>query len=143
MPIAVRSAVSLGTMAELELTARWEGGYRMAVDVRGFELRSDEPGPAGGENTGPMPTELFLASLATCFGSSVVHAARKRGIELPDVAVRVIGTYQGLRFARLRVEVTSSYPAELLQPLIERASSYCYVSNTLRGSPEIEYVIAP
>jgi len=129
-------------MAELELTARWEGGYRMHVEVRGMELRSDEPALYGGEDTGPMPTELFLASLATCYGSALVHAARKRGIELADVAVRVVGTYQGLRFARLRVEVTSSHPRGDLEPLLERASSYCYVSNTLRGSPEIEYVIA-
>jgi len=129
-------------MAELEVIARWEGGYRMRADVRGFEVRSDEPGSVGGEDTGPMPTELFLASLATCFGIAVAHVARKRGIELPEVAVRVVGTYQGLRFASLRVEVTSPYPDELLQPLIERATSYCYVSNTLRDTPEIEYIIA-
>ncbi len=89
-----------------------------------------------------MPTELFLASLASCFGMAVVHAGRKRGIDLPDVAVKVTGTYEGLRFARIRVEVISSHPREQLEPLLERAVSYCYVSNTLLHQPQMEFVIA-
>jgi putative redox protein len=129
-------------MAERELTAHWEGGYRMRTEVRGFEIRSDEPLEYGGDDTGPMPTELFLASLASCFGMAVVHAGRKRGIDLPDVAVRVTGTYEGLRFARIRVEVISSHPREQLEPLLKRAMSYCYITNTLLRQPQMEFVIA-
>jgi putative redox protein len=128
-------------MSELELTAHWEGGYRMRTEVRGLEIRADEPPEYHGDNTGPMPTELFLASLASCFGMAVVHAGRKRGIDLPDVAVRVTGTYEGLRFSRIRVEVLSSHPREKLEPLLERAISYCYVSNTLLHQPLMEFVI--
>ena len=129
-------------MAQLELTAHWEGGYRMRTEVRGLEIRADEPPEYRGDNTGPMPTELFLASLASCFGMAVVHAGRKRGIDLPDVAVKVTGTYEGLRFARIRVEVISSHPREELEPLLERAVNYCYISNTLLRQPLMEFVIA-
>src|SRR4030081_2193326 len=122
-------------MAEIELTAHWEGGYRMRTEVRGLEIRADEPPEYGGDNTGPMPTELFLASLASCFGMAVVHAGRKRSIELSDVAVRVTGTYEGLRFARIRGEVLSSLPRGEREPLLERAIGYCYVSNTLLHQP--------
>lgn len=128
-------------MADREVTAHWEGGYRMRTEIRGLEVRADEPPMYGGDNTGPMPTELFLASLASCFGMAVVHAARKRKIELPDVAVRVTGTYEGLRFARIRVEILSSHPREDLEPLLEPAISYCYVSNTLLHAPMMEFAV--
>ena len=114
----------------------------MRTDVRSFSIRSDEPPEYRGDDTGPTPTELFLASLASCFGMAVVHAGRKRGIDLPDVAVKVTGTYEGLRFARIRVEVVSSHPREALEPLLERAVSYCYVSNTLLHQPLMEFVVA-
>ncbi|HYR62185.1 MAG TPA: OsmC family protein [Actinomycetota bacterium] len=129
-------------MADLELTAHWEGGYRMRTEVRSMEVRADEPPEYNGDDTGPMPTELFLASLASCFGMAIVHAGRKRGIDLPDLDVKVTGTYQGLRFARIRVEVVSSHPRDELEPLLERAINYCYVSNTLRTPPAMEFVVA-
>src|SRR5258708_16487641 len=111
-------------MAELELTAHWEGGYRMRTEVRGLEIRADEPPEYRGDNTGPMPTELFLASLASCFGMAVVHAGRKRGIDLPDVAVKVTGTYEGLRFARIPLEAISPPPRHPLQPPLDRSLPY-------------------
>jgi hypothetical protein len=39
--------------------------------------------------------------------------------------------------------VRSSHPREQLEPLLERAAALCYVSNTLRGAPEVEYLIVP
>ena len=114
----------------------------MRTETRGHEIRADEPPQYYGDDTGPMPTELFLTSLASCFGMAVVHVARKRALELRDVAVRVTGTYEGLRFARIRVEVISSHPRAVIESLMERASAYCYVTNTLRRPPELDYVVA-
>ena len=84
---------------------------------------------------------MFLASLASCYALAIAHVARKRGIELADVAVRAVGEYDGPRFVKLRVEVTSSHPAAELEPLLERASAVCYVSNTLRAVDDIEVVL--
>ncbi|MGH2678238.1 MAG: OsmC family protein [Actinomycetota bacterium] len=124
----------------MEVTAYWDGGMRVRVPVRDFEVRSDEPPRFGGDDTAPMPTELFLSSLATCFVLAVRHVARKDGFEPPDLAVRVEGTYEGLRFGKIRVEVRSS--DDRVRDLIDRAVTYCYVSNTLREPPEMEYVMA-
>lgn len=124
----------------MEVTAYWEGGYRARVPVRGFEVRADEPPAYGGEDTAPMPTELFLSSLATCFLLAVRHAAKKEGFEPLDVAVRVTGDYEGLRFGRIRIEVHSSQPR--VGDVLDRAVDYCYVSGTLRNPPELEYAMA-
>ena len=36
----------------MELTAYWEGDYRVRVPVRGFEIVSDEPSEWGGNDEG-------------------------------------------------------------------------------------------
>jgi uncharacterized OsmC-like protein len=111
------------------------------MPVRQFEILADEPPEAGGTDTGPAPTELFMASLACCFAMAVAYAGRKRGIDLADLAVRARGHYRGLGFDAITVEVISSHPREELEELVERATSYCYVSNTLRNNVRPEYVV--
>jgi hypothetical protein len=64
------------------------------------------------------------------------------GGELPDVRVRVRGEYRGAGFARILVETTSSEP-ELVRSVLDQAIRSCYVSNTIRGRPEIEYRVEP
>ncbi len=125
----------------MEVTAYWEGGFRCRVPVRQFELRSDEPPQDGGTDTGPMPTELLLTSLAACFAMAVAYVARKQGIQLPDLNVRVRGEHTGARFQRIAVEIRSSASRSEVESLIERAKAYCYVSNTLSQSPELDYAV--
>ena len=125
----------------MQLTAYWEGGYHVRVPVRGFELVSDEPPQYGGEDRGPMPTELLLAALVSCFAAAVAHAGRKRSIVIPDLQVTVDGEYEGLRFSALRLTVRSTLPRPELEPLVEKARSYCYVSNTLSTTPRLDVVI--
>jgi putative redox protein len=122
----------------LEITATWEGGYRCRVSIRDFEVLADEPAASGGGDAGPRPTELLLASLGACFAMAVAHVARKRGLELADVDVRVRGEYQGARLARIAVAARSSQP-ELVRSLLDAAIRSCYVSNTITGQPEISY----
>lgn len=126
----------------LEVTARWIDGYRAAVPIRHFTLEIDEPREYGGDDAGPMPTELFLASLASCFALAIFHAARKIGRRLPDLSVTARGEYEGLRFSRIVVEARSS-DTEVVESVMERAQHYCYVSNSLARPPSIEYVVLP
>ncbi len=112
------------------------------MTIGSFEMIIDEPESAGGGGAGPQPTEVFLASLASCFTLAVHHVARKRGITLPDLSVRAVGDYEGPKFSALRVEVSSRLPAEQLAPLLERAAAVCYVSNTLRAVSEVEVVVS-
>ncbi|MGH9123450.1 MAG: OsmC family protein, partial [Acidimicrobiales bacterium] len=96
--------------------ATWEGAYRCRVQAGDFELVIDEPVSAGGGGDGPQPTEVFLASLASCMTLAIYHVARKRGMELPDLVVRATGDYDGPKFVALRVEVQSSLAADQLGP---------------------------
>jgi uncharacterized OsmC-like protein len=125
----------------LSVLASWAGGYRCRVTARSFELQVDEPVESGGTDTGPQPTELFLASLASCFALAVTHVAGKRQIVLDNLSVRAVGTYDGPGFNKLRLEVESDVPRDQLAKLAERAAAVCYVSNTLRAVDTVEVVI--
>ena len=57
-----------------------------------------------------MPTEYFLAAMASCYALALAWAAGKRGITLPDLAVTATGTYEGPRFSRLQLSVASGAP---------------------------------
>lgn len=104
----------------------------------------DEAVEYGGGDAGPMPTELLVASLASCFALAVAHAAMKRRVSLPDLTVRAesFRAEGDLRYDRFVVEVQSSYGAGL-ERLVEAAKRYCFVSSTLLNGAEIEYRSAP
>ena len=123
------------------VVARWEGGWRCTVAAGGFDLVVDEPARSGGTGTGPMPTEYFLAAMASCYALALAWAAGKRGITLPGLAVTATGTYDGPRFSRLQLTVTGDAPAEQVEQLLKQALRVCYVSNTIAASPPIQVAV--
>jgi uncharacterized OsmC-like protein len=116
---------------------------RAVVRARQFELVVDEPPESGGTDTGPMPTEYLLGSLAACYSIALAWAARKRDLALAPFTVDVRGTYDGPSVTRIEILVRLDAPApDGIDTLLERASKVCYVSNTLRRQPTIEVALA-
>jgi putative redox protein len=123
--------------------ATWRGGWLCSVEAGGFSLTVDEPPEVGGTGRGPMPTDLLLASLSSCYALALAWAARKQGLDLADLTVSATGTYDGQCFGALELSVRTSLPADVVEPLIEPAKQVCYVSNTLADPPGIEVVVVP
>lgn len=107
------------------------------VQAGDHEIIVDEPESSGGTDTGPQPTDLLLASIASCFTLAMAYAADKCGIELQDLSVRAVGTYEGLKFTRVELLIVSGEPPGVLKELIPVAERVCYVTNTFRQAPEI------
>jgi putative redox protein len=124
-------------MADRTVRTRWDGGMRAVTRAGDFEVVVDEPETAGGTDTGPQPTDLLLVSVSSCFALALAFAARKRGVELSDLEVTAAGTYDGLRFGRIALSISSTGPRAVLEELIPEAQRVCYVSNTLRRLPEL------
>jgi len=102
-----------------------------------FTIPVDEPERYGGTNQGPQPTELLLAALSSCFALAVAHAAGKRGIELSHLGVEVTGTYDGPSFSALEIRVDAGCDDAVKDRLLAAAARVCYVSNTIRNTPEM------
>jgi len=122
---------------ERQVTARWDGDLRAVVDAGRFQLIVDEPESAGGTDRGPQPTDVLLASIASCFAIAMAYAARKSATVLSDLQVTATATYEGLRFSTVAIALTSTLARETLEALIPQAKRVCYVTNTLREPPEI------
>jgi putative redox protein len=129
-------------VTERTVSSRWDGGLRAVVDAGGFELIVDEPeSVAGGTGRGPQPTELLLASVASCFTIALAWAARKRGVELAGLHVDVTGVYDGPRFSDLQILVRTERPdGPELEALVAAAERVCYVTRTLALGPSIVVV---
>lgn len=127
----------------IEAKAEWKKNYQIGVQVRQFELSADEPPKYNGEDTGMMPTELFISSLASCFCLALVYAANKKRMKINDMRVDVSSEAdtKNLIYKKLIVKVKSSNSETQLESLIGLAKKYCYVSNTISQSCSIEYEI--
>jgi putative redox protein len=131
-------ATSSSPEAAHELTVVWAGGDRHRVAVRGHELLVDQPCSDGGDDAGPTPVELFIASLASC----IAHYAR-RGLGPSGGGPVVHGTWTmssvaPWRVASIDLDVRLPHgtsPARLAA--VERAISHCTVHNTLLDLPMI------
>ena len=123
--------------------AEWRGGLAAEITGRGHALRADEPPEFGGTDTGPMPTELLAAALASCMCLSVAWAAKKRRVELADLVVQVrpVRAPGEPRHGRYEVRIESSLARDLLDPCVDLGARYCWVTNTLKNPPEIAYDI--
>ena len=128
-------------MTDRTVVSRWDGGLRAVVDAGGFELVVDEPESVGGTGRGPQPTELLLASVASCMTLAMAYSARKRDVELTGLHVAVTGTYDGPQFSDLRIVVTAESPTGAeLEKLVTSAERVCYVTRTLKLGPTITVV---
>ena len=130
------------TYNERRVNVRWLGGYRTEIDVRGVHhLQGDETPQYGGEDTGPMPTELLLAAVGSCMCLAVAHVARKRSITLTQISVEVNAEkdMHAFRFHDIFVTLHADLPQDQLGQLVEHARHYCFVSNTILKGCNINY----
>ena len=85
-----------------------------------------------------MPTEFFLASVASCLCLAVTHIGKKKKIWLNNIEVSASGEKDptSFQFKELHLEVQADIPATELEPLVMQAKKYCFVSNTIiKGCP--------
>ena len=118
---------------------QWMGQYRTTINIRGVhQFDGDETPEYGGNDSGPMPTEFFLASVASCMCLAVSHMAQKRRIKLENIEVNANAEkdMEIFRFKKLHLEIQADLPSKKLQSLVQQAKKYCFVSNTIiEGCP--------
>ncbi len=127
----------------IEAKAVWKKRYQVRVVARQFQVDIDEPHKFSGDDTGMMPTELFLSSIASCFCLALVYAAKNKKIKLDDMSVDVFGEtdLKTFSFTKIVVKVMSSLPRQKTEEILSLAKKYCFVSNALIKACPIDYEI--
>lgn len=115
-------------------------GDEFTIGVRGHRLTVDQPVDAGGRDTAPTPTELFVAGLASCVAFYARRYLARHG--LPTEGLAVDAVYEmGSRPARVsavdvELHLPAGVPESRREPLLAVAS-HCTVHNTLTSDPDI------
>jgi len=116
------------------------------IGIRDHRVVVDQPKDAGGDDLGPTPTELFVASLAGCAGFYAERYLRRHGLPDEGLCVRAsfeMATGRPARVASiaLRVLLPEAIPAERMAPL-ERVIAGCTVHNSIRVEPDIRVTVS-
>jgi len=128
------------TGAEL-MDVRFVSGEAYEVAVRGHRVMVDQPVDAGGEDNAPTPTELFVASLATCVAFYAGRYLTRHGFNRDGLGVSVgfdMAADRPARVAvvRLTVRVPAEVPAER-RAALRAVVSHCTVHNSLTTPPDV------
>jgi uncharacterized OsmC-like protein len=120
------------------------GGDRFDIRVRGHTITVDQPVDRGGEDQAPTPTELFVASLASCVAFYARRHLRRHHLDAGGLAVRAAYTVadRPARVGSVAVELTvpPGVPESRRTALLAVAR-HCTVHNTLTHPPAISITV--
>jgi putative redox protein len=71
------------------VTTAFNGNMAFTADVNGHKVLMDTTADDGGEDSGPSPKKLMLASLAGCTGIDIVSILNKMKVEFSDFTISV------------------------------------------------------
>ena len=123
------------------MDVRFVAGEAYEVTVRGHRLVVDQPADAGGQDSAPTPTELFVASLATCVAFYAGRYLTRHGCSRDGLAVSVGYEMASDRPARVSaIRLTVRVPADLPPgrwAALRAVVSHCTVHNSLTVPPPV------
>ncbi|HYA53414.1 MAG TPA: OsmC family protein [Streptosporangiaceae bacterium] len=123
------------------MDVRYVAGETYEVAVRGHRVVVDQPADAGGQDSAPTPTELFVASLATCVAYYAGRYLTRHGYSRDGLAVSAGYGMASDRPARVSainvaIRVPASLPPERWAAL-RAVVSHCTVHNSLAAPPSV------
>jgi putative redox protein len=122
------------------ITVEHKDGDHYAIRIRQHLVEVDQPADAGGSDTAPTPTELFVSSLASCVAFYAGRYLARHGLSADGLVVRA--SYEIVpRPARVgRVELSVSLPEgvpEEKRAALLAVASHCTVHNSLQDVPQV------
>lgn len=130
-----------------EVKTHWKGRMSFDAMIDDHTIRIDARDPLG-DNTGPSPKKLLLASLAGCTGIDVVSLLEKMRAPVDSFEIDTeadLTDEHPKRYSEIRI-IYRFYGKDLKKSKIEKAvqlsqEKYCGVSEMLRANSPIKYVI--
>ncbi|SRR6266545_5032942 len=121
------------------------GGEAYEIQIRGHRVRVDQPAEAGGDDSAPTPTELFVGSLAACVAFYAGRYLTRHGLSLDGLDVdaefeMAIDRPARVTAIRLTVWVPDGFPAER-RAALAAVASHCTVHNSLTTPPEVSIAL--
>ena len=134
----------------MAITARSLNHYQVEINAGDHTFVADEP-PGTGDDAGPCPFDLLLASLASCIVITLKMYAGRKNWPLEEVQVemsiqsvdQVAPDGAKSRSSIIESRLTFQGPLTLEQVRrLEEIASHCPVSRTLTGDVQILHSVA-
>jgi len=124
----------------MKVEARFLENYKFEIISEESSIISDQSPKYGGDGAGPMPSELFLWSIASCMGQAIVHISRKLQERTGELRLTVEGKKhpEEFRYTKIIISVQGDNQEDRLREIVKIASTHCFISNSLRDDIEIE-----
>ncbi|MCX7697006.1 MAG: OsmC family protein [Bacteroidales bacterium] len=129
-------------------TGQWIEGMSFDVVLDGHHVVMDAAPEFGGNNRGPRPKELMVASLIGCTGMDVVSLLRKMRIDFSGLEIQVdteLTEEHPKHFTRMHLIYKikgKNLPYEQIKKVIELSQEkYCGVSAVYKKAMELSYEI--
>lgn len=127
----------------MDIRISFPGGKRVDAELegKGFVVRTDQSKEGGGDASAPEPYQLFLASIATCAGVTILSFCRAR--DLPTEGIELVQRQEydesGKRLAKVKlsIKVPAAFPTKYRHALV-RAADLCSVKRAIVDPPEFE-----
>jgi len=121
-------------------------GDAYAITARGHVMLTDQAVADGGKDAAATPTELLVASLASCVAFYTGRYLLRHGLDRGGLAVTAeyamaAGRPARVSAVRLRITVPGGIPPQRAAALLAVAS-HCTVHNTLRHQPDVSIELA-
>jgi uncharacterized OsmC-like protein len=127
------------------VTVRHLDGDAYAITARGHAMLTDQAVADGGKDAAATPTELLVASLASCVAFYTGRYLVRHGLDRAGLAVTAEFAMAAgparVGAVRLRITVPGGVPPQRTGALLAVAS-HCTVHNTLRQQPDVSIELA-
>ena len=123
------------------ITCKLTSGARFATQIRDHTLIVDGPAAIGGEDAGPTPPELVVASLGSCVGMYAIMFCKKHGISTEGMVITTdwekVENPSRIGSMKVSVELPAGIPEEKFGAFMKTVEQ-CMVHNTFCNMPAIE-----
>ena len=126
-------------------------GFIVEATVRKHKIIMDLPPPLG-QDRGPTPVDIMLASLAGCLGAVTRLHAERHGIKIDEMRIVIDGEYDtagfegkdvkpGMLSVKAQIIIKSPNSEEELKKFFEFVEKHCPVSDTFTSNTPVEIVV--
>ena len=124
----------------MDLQITFSGNKQVIAHMGEHKILTDQPIMAGGNNEGPAPFSLFLASIGTCAGIYVKSFCDQRGISTEGITLTQAHSFNPsthmIEGIELKINVPDTFPSKYHDTLIKVANQ-CAVKKHLQNPPTI------
>lgn len=131
-----------------KINCTWKSGMAFETEINDFKILMDADESVGGNNSGPRPKALTLASLGGCTGMDVISILKKMRVEPAFFNIEISGdlTEEHPKYYHKIHLIYQFKGDDLPMAKLEKAVTlsqdrYCGVSELLKKGAEVTYTI--